>query len=635
MSTSVDRIARDLLALRRDLRKMQTQPQLAFSSIDGGFLVVRDDDGNDRQVIGAQEDGTVTITDRNGPPPPIPAAPSLSVATPGLLIVTSYGLTSDGSEWPLDLKAIEVHVSQTDGFIPNTATKVAQFAIDGGSAPVALPEGTWYAVLVAVNTSGVSSVPSTQVSGLVTRALETTSGVDVYFTPTEPVGSIIIGSIWYDTDDGNHPHYWDGAAWQDIQDQAIVAAQSTADGKNTVTYSTVAPTDEPNVDGDIWFVETLDGIITGHHRGLGGTSWSEVTLGSSVIDNLDAGKITTGFLEAGRLASDAIDGMTITGATFIGHDSAGNVTVLIDGETGNVTAQGEFGTSPPEDAGVHISSNEFNGMYGQATYPTIEFNNGSQYIAGNRQPKIFTDTSGNSNLYLWAGAAATTRLAQVKLDAARARIGLELNPGTFECDGDRIDVSTGFITLATSGVVQITNRAQSAFGDLEMQDLTVWGKVDVSENISVTGDIHVTGHLNSDSELQCNGSLQTSASGYQITSAGGASFKPIAASAFNVNSDARVKTNETPVIGALDVIDALPVYDYDTVNGPGRGVMAQDVAKVLPDAVQTLSEDRLVVDIYALLSTTIAGMQELRQYANSEIAALKQEVAELRAGLVA
>ena len=75
-------------------------------------------------------------------------------------------------------------------------------------------------------------------------------------------------------------------------------AQTTANGKNTVYYNTYDPTSQANTAGDLWFTYTTGGIVTAQWTGQGGTSWTQNTLASTVIANLDAGKITTGILDA-------------------------------------------------------------------------------------------------------------------------------------------------------------------------------------------------------------------------------------------------------------------------------------------------------------------------------------------------
>jgi len=75
-------------------------------------------------------------------------------------------------------------------------------------------------------------------------------------------------------------------------------AQTTANGKNTVYYNTYNPTSQANTAGDLWFTYTTGGVVTAQWTGQGGTSWTQNTLANTVIANLDAGKITTGILDA-------------------------------------------------------------------------------------------------------------------------------------------------------------------------------------------------------------------------------------------------------------------------------------------------------------------------------------------------
>lgn len=84
-------------------------------------------------------------------------------------------------------------------------------------------------------------------------------------------------------------------------------ALATANGKNKVTHSVNTPGATANTAGDIWFqYDNATGVIIGQWQGAGGTAWTTRTLGSSVIANLDAGKITTGTLDAARIAANSI-----------------------------------------------------------------------------------------------------------------------------------------------------------------------------------------------------------------------------------------------------------------------------------------------------------------------------------------
>lgn len=125
----------------------------------------------------------------------------------------------------------------------------------------------------------------------------------VYRQDDAPTGGTYkTNDVWIDTNDNNQLYVWNGTTWVTARDGNIAtaqsaanAAQSTANGKNTVYYSTSAPGSTPNTAGDIWF-QYSSGIIVAQFSGAGGTSWTSTTIGNAVIANLDAGKITTGIL---------------------------------------------------------------------------------------------------------------------------------------------------------------------------------------------------------------------------------------------------------------------------------------------------------------------------------------------------
>ena len=132
----------------------------------------------------------------------------------------------------------------------------------------------------------------------------------------------------YNGDNGAFIDIGDPAAF-DLSVTAFAAANTaltTANGKNKVTYSLVVPGTTANNAGDIWWQYNASNVIIGQWTGLGGTSWQANTIGNAVVANLDAGKITTGFIDAARinagtitatmLSTTALDAKTITGSTI-------------------------------------------------------------------------------------------------------------------------------------------------------------------------------------------------------------------------------------------------------------------------------------------------------------------------------
>lgn len=92
---------------------------------------------------------------------------------------------------------------------------------------------------------------------------------------------------------------------------SIAAAQSTADGKNTVYYSATAPAGGIYKVNDIWFdtdndnkMYLWDGAMWAAVQ-WGENAIADLAIGNAKIANLDAGKITTGTLSAARVSIGA------------------------------------------------------------------------------------------------------------------------------------------------------------------------------------------------------------------------------------------------------------------------------------------------------------------------------------------
>jgi hypothetical protein len=101
------------------------------------------------------------------------------------------------------------------------------------------------------------------------------------------------------------------ASVTDLSAQVAIALSGTS-GK--IRVGTIAPTaSTPGRPGDLWFVQSgTPALITAQYictAGTGaatGNTWVAQQLTNSVIANLDAGKVTTGLLEAGRLKANSI-----------------------------------------------------------------------------------------------------------------------------------------------------------------------------------------------------------------------------------------------------------------------------------------------------------------------------------------
>ena len=131
-------------------------------------------------------------------------------------------------------------------------------------------------------------------------------------------GQMVLGPVKAEL--GTKPTDWSPAP-EDL-DEAITAAQETADGKNTVYYQASAPSGGTYKVNDIWF-ETDNG---NKMYMWNGNAWTAETFGTAAISNLaitnakiangtienakianlDAGKVTSGTMSAARIKGDEL-----------------------------------------------------------------------------------------------------------------------------------------------------------------------------------------------------------------------------------------------------------------------------------------------------------------------------------------
>ena len=117
--------------------------------------------------------------------------------------------------------------------------------------------------------------------------------------------------------------------------QAAALAQTSANGKSTVIYSTGSPSGEGRRPGDTHYQVNASGTVLRWWR-WSGTAWAPQALDGQVISSLDAGKITAGTLDAARIRArsitgDKIDAQSVAAAvgTFV-KVNAENITVTSD-----------------------------------------------------------------------------------------------------------------------------------------------------------------------------------------------------------------------------------------------------------------------------------------------------------------
>ncbi|MEU5323015.1 hypothetical protein AB0G67_40625 [Streptomyces sp. NPDC021056] len=158
-------IGRALHALQLRVEKVERSARLSHAAIDNTSVAVKDGSGNLRGIIGVQADGTTAVTIVNGAAPPQPSVPVVTSVLGGVT-VTWDGLFTGGAILPLDWQRVEVHASTTNGFTPDASTLQGTIETPQGATVVVVTDDPVYVRLMARNTSGTASNPSTQVGPL-------------------------------------------------------------------------------------------------------------------------------------------------------------------------------------------------------------------------------------------------------------------------------------------------------------------------------------------------------------------------------------------------------------------------------------------------------------------------------------
>jgi len=238
---SAAEMAKLLADFQSRITALETARSLKHASIDGGSLPVYDNSGNLQMTVGILPDGTFGQITYNPVPPPTPAAPTVK-ATYGGITIAHFGFTFDGSEWPMDISHLEVHLDTVETFSPHDGTQVATFSNMRGGLYAAMnldPAVTYWVRLIAVNTSGTESSPTAAVScvpgsavsqedlDLLDQALEdatqdlndsiaTRSGVFYNnVTAGDPVPEATsTDDTWFKPDHDYKMFRWDGDSWE-------------------------------------------------------------------------------------------------------------------------------------------------------------------------------------------------------------------------------------------------------------------------------------------------------------------------------------------------------------------------------------------------------------------------------------
>ncbi|MFG2532821.1 hypothetical protein [Streptomyces sp. NPDC048516] len=290
-------IGAQLAILEARIKKVERASRLSSASLDGTALVARDDFGGLRAIVGQQADGTSGIQVVNGPPPPAPSTPVVASVLGGVT-VSWDGQFADAAVIPLDWARIEVHASTSSGFTATAATLQSTIETAQGATVVVVTDDPVYVQLLARNTSGAASTPSTEAGP---------------YGPTPVVASDILDGIVTEAK---------------LAADAVTAAKIAAGAVGTTEITDDAVTTQKIVAGAILAGQIAAGAILTDKLAAEAVTAAKVAALAITTDKLDANAVTTAKLAAGSvdataIKADAITGKTITGGTINGTDITG------------------------------------------------------------------------------------------------------------------------------------------------------------------------------------------------------------------------------------------------------------------------------------------------------------------------
>jgi len=279
-----------------------------------------------------------TISDQDAP-----ETPSLPTVTDfiGTLIVGWDGKDKNGQPMEADFSYVAVHAGTSPDFAPTAGNLYQSLygAFSQETAIINLPFNTdHYVKFVAVDVGGNVSPPTAGVKGtprkvygddVAPKAITQDSinfdardlGAPYVYTQTsEPTSGMRAGDTWYDTDDQYKLYTYTGTQW--------IAPTATANGGQAgatgvqVYRQNATPTGGTYRINDVWF-DTDDGNVINLWTGsqwerqpFGTNAIQQLSITNALIGNLDASKITSGFIAGDRIQANSLDASKITAGSI-------------------------------------------------------------------------------------------------------------------------------------------------------------------------------------------------------------------------------------------------------------------------------------------------------------------------------
>ena len=362
----------------------------------------------------------------------------------------------------------------------------------------------------------------------------------------------------------------------------ITTAQNTANGKNTVTYSTSAPSGSGTRVGDIWWQYSA-GIVIGQYS-WNGSSWVSSPISSAVIANLDAAKITSGIISS----IEYNNGSGTFRVTAAGALTASSATI-----TGTINATSGYIGSASTGWNFTSSGYLYNNALDTFLYPS-------------------TSPGGNANTYAMYSARGVLASQLTSTSTSASSIN---SLGGISASG-AISGAGGVFTVNSSGNM-------TAVGSI-----AATGAISTSGNISTSG----SGTITSAGAMVSNGDLSTpnhtsttnAANGYVFTTGGRVTRSTASSSRYKENIVDLLSVPELDPKKLLDLpvraFSYKPEYlsqDDDRAGVLMPGLIAEEVDAIYPvaadyvDGVESFNDRMILVSLLSLVQDLYKRVEEL------------------------
>lgn len=319
-----------------------------------------------------------------------------------------------------------------------------------------------------------------QITGAANAAQQAQTTADgknkIYYQNTQPgLTGNKKGDTWFDTANGYRAYVWNGTAWSlspfgsaaiaddavtlakvgadlqsfmdDINSKAL-AAQTSADGKNTVFYQATQPPTTGRKTGDTWYNTAKDNAISKWD----GSKWTEITFG--------AGAISDSIISADKLSTDIVNQLN-TAASDAATAKATADTAKANASAAQTAANAAKDAAAAADILAKAAQTSANSAQTTADGKnTVFYAATAPPVTGRKTNDIWFDTANGNRMYYWNGSAWTLRQfgtnALANLSITNALIANAAIDNAKIANLDAGKITTGIISADRIGAGSLT-----------------------------------------------------------------------------------------------------------------------------------------------------------------------------------